>query len=94
MQRLVKSFMNSLSGVQILRVFNESYSCKSGTRMKTELDENVLDYWRLPNGNYFVKLTKDDGLDDDWDFKKTLSAHLGAFILNNRKRILNDFNRE
>ena len=26
--------------------------------MKTEFDENVLDYWKLPNGNYIVKMKK------------------------------------
>ena len=31
--------------------------------METEFDENVLDYWKLPNGNYMVKMKKDDGLD-------------------------------
>ena len=86
--------MNSLYGVQIRRDFSESYYCKSGTWMKTEFDENVLEYWRLPTGNYIVKLKKDDGLDDDCDVKKTLPAVLGAFILSNSKRIMNKFIRE
>ena len=42
MQGLIKIFMNSLNGVQILRDINESPSCKSETWMKTEFDENVL----------------------------------------------------
>ena len=62
--------------------------------MKTEFDENVLDYWKLPNGNYIVKMKKDDGLDDDCDIKKTLPAVLGAFILANSKRIMNNFIKE
>ena len=33
--------------------------------MKTEIDENVLEYWKLPNGNYIVKMKKDDGLVDE-----------------------------
>ena len=45
--------------------------------MKTEYDENVLDYWKVPNGNYFVKMRKDDGLDDDCDIENTLLMHLG-----------------
>ena len=61
--------------------------------MKTEFDENVLDYWRLPNGNYIVKMKEDDGL-DDCDIKNTLPAVLGAFILSNTKRIMNKFIRE
>ena len=60
--------------------------------MKTEFDENVLDYWKLPNGNYIEKIKKDDGLHDDCDIKKTLPAVLGAFILSNSKRIMNIFN--
>ena len=94
MQRLVKLSMNSLYGVQIRRDINESYSCESETWMKTEFDENVLDYWKLTNGNYIVKMKKDDGLDDDCDIKNTLPAVLGAFILSNSKRIMNNFIRE
>ena len=62
--------------------------------METEYDENVLDYWKLPNGNYIVKLKKDDGLEGDNDVKNTLPSHLGAFILSNSKRIINNFIRE
>ena len=58
--------------------------------MKTEFDENVLDYWKLPNGNYIVKMKKDDRLDDDCDIKNTLPAVLGAFILSISKRIMNN----
>ena len=70
MQGLVKLFNNTLHGVQIRRDINESYYCKSETWMKTEFDENVLDYGKLPNGNYIVKMKNDDGLDDDSDIKK------------------------
>ena len=58
MQKLIKLNMNSLYGVQIRRDINESYYCKSETWMKTEFDENVLDYWKLTNGNYIVKMKK------------------------------------
>ena len=44
MQGLVNLFMNSSYGVQIRKDINESYYCKSETWMKTEFDENVLDY--------------------------------------------------
>ena len=94
MQGLVKLNMNSLYGAQISRDINESFYCKSEARMKTEFDENVLDYWTLPNGNYFVKMKKEDGLDDDCDNKKILSAVLGAFILSDSKRTMNSFIRE
>ena len=93
MQGLVRLIMNSLYGVQIRKDINESY-CKSETWMKTEFDGNVLDYWKLPNGNYIVKMKKDDGLDDDCDIKNTLPAVFGAFILSNTKRIMNRFIRE
>ena len=94
MQGLVKLIMNSSYGVQIRKDINESYNCKSENWMKTEFDENVLEYWKLPNGNYIVKMKKDDGLDDDCDIKNTLPAVLGAFILSNSKRIMNNFIRE
>ena len=94
MQGLVKLIMNSLYRVQIRRYISESYYCKSKFWMKTEFDENVLDYWNLPNGNYIVKMKKDDGLDDDCDIKNTLPAVLGAFILSNSKRNMNNFIRE
>ena len=38
--------------------------------MQTKFDENVLGYWKLPNGNDFVKLKIDDGFYDNWDNKK------------------------
>ena len=62
--------------------------------MKTEFDENVLEYWKLPNGNYIAKTKRDDGLDDGCDIKNTLPAVLGAFILANNRRIMNEFIRE
>ena len=93
MQGLVKLFMNSQYGVQIRRDIDQSYKCKSYW-METEYDDNVLDYWILPNGNYIVKLKKDDGLDGDNDVKNILPSHLGAFILSNSKRIMNKFIRE
>ena len=94
LQGLVKLIMNSLNGVQIRRDNNESFYCKSLTWMKTKFDENVLDYWKLTNGNYIVKMKKDDGLDDDCDNKNTLPAVLKTFILSNSKRFMNNFIRE
>ena len=91
MQKLVKLIMNSLYGVQIRQDIDQSYKCKSQHWMETEYDENVLDYWNLPNGNYIVKLKKDDGLEEDNDIKNTLPCHLGAFILSNSKRNMNEF---
>ena len=52
MQNLVKLFMDSLYGVQIRRDVSEFHKCKSRLWMETEYDDNVLDYWRLPNANF------------------------------------------
>ena len=62
--------------------------------MKTEFDDNVLDYWKSPSGNYIVKIENDNGLDDDCDIGTTVTAVLGAYILSNSKRIMNNFLRE
>ena len=94
MQGLVKLIMNSLYGVQIRKDSDQSYKCKSQHWMETEYDENVLDYWKLPNGNYIVNFKKGDGLEGDNDVKTSLPSHLGAFIVSNSKRILNNFIRE
>ena len=48
--------------------------------MKTDYVENVLDYWKLTNEIFMVKLKKDDGLDDDCDVKNTFPAHLDTSI--------------
>ena len=69
MQSLFKLILNSLYGVQIRKDINEFYKCKSEHWMQTEYDDNVLDYWRLPNGNFIVKLNKDGGLEGDNDVK-------------------------
>ena len=94
MQKLVNLIMTSLYGVQIRKDIDQSYECKSQHWMETEYDENVLDYWKLPNGNYIVKLKKDVGLESDNDVKNTLPSHLGAFILSTSKRNVNNFIRE
>ena len=51
MKGLVKVLKKSLYGVQKCKEYNEFYKCKSEHWMRTENDENVIDYWRLPNGN-------------------------------------------
>ena len=92
---LVKLIMNTLYGIQIRKDIDQSYKCKSQHWMETEHDENVLDYWKLPNGNYIVKLKKDAGLESDNDVKtQYFPSHWGAFILSNSKRIMINFIRE
>ena len=77
--------MKSPNGVQIRKDLIESYKCKSEQWMETEYDDNVLDYWKIEKENYQEKFKKDGVLEGDYDVKKTLSRHLGAFILSNSK---------
>ena len=86
--------MNSAYGVQKQKDIIESFYCTSETWMKTEYDEKVLDFWKLPNENYFLRMRKDEGLNDNCDIKNILPAHLGAFILSNSKRVMNNFRGE
>ena len=86
--------MNSLHETQIRKDFNDSYKPESETWMKKEYDDNVFEYWEIPNENYIVKFEKDDGLGDDNDVKNILSSPLGAFILCKSKRFLKIFIRE
>ena len=62
--------------------------------MKTESDENVLEFWKIPSENSIVKMRKDNRLDDGCEIKITLPAQLGGFNLSNRKRVMNNFIRE
>ena len=58
LQCLVKLVVKSSYGVQKRRHINHSNYCKADHWMKTEYDENVLDYLKLPKGKYFVKMKK------------------------------------
>ena len=51
--------MNSSYGIQIRKDFNEFYKNKSEHWKQTDYDDIVLDYWKLSNGYYTVKLIKD-----------------------------------
>ena len=50
-QGLVKLIMNNLYGAQIKKDTNESGCCKSEHWLQIEYVENVLGYWKKPNGN-------------------------------------------
>ena len=93
LQNLVKLIMNSIYGQTIRKDIEEEYLCKSRHWMETEFDDRVKDYWRLPNGKYIVKLTLDEGVDTDVEEKNCMPSQLGAFILSNSKRIMNNFVR-
>ena len=91
MQLLVKLLMNSLYGEQIRKDIEEKFACKSELWMQTEYDERVKDYWKISNINYIVKMIDDKGLEDEIRKVNTMPLHLGAFVLSNSKRIMNNF---
>ena len=91
MQLLVKFNMNSLYDEQIGKNNEESYQCKSEMWMQREYDEGVLDYQKINWGIYFVKMKGDEGLQDEVKKVNTMPLHLGAFVLSNSQRIMNDF---
>ena len=91
MQLLVKLLMNSLYGENIRKDIDESFACKSEAWMMSEYDERVKDYWRISHGNYLVKMIDDKGLEDKVKKLNTMPLHLGAFVLSNSKRIMNNF---
>ena len=71
MQGLVKLLMNTFYAIQNRRDFIESLKCIIEHQMLTVYDDNVLECWKLSNGNYEVKFRKHDGLDGDDDVKNT-----------------------
>ena len=91
MELLVKLLMNSLYGEQIRKDIEEKFACKSEYWMQTEYDERVKDYWKISGINYIVKMIDDAGLEDEVKKLNTMPLHLGAFVLSNSKRIMNNF---
>ena len=85
--------MNSIYGQTIRKDIEEEYLCKTKHWMETEYDDRVKDYWKLPNGKYIVKLAMDEGIDNEIEDRNTMPSQLGAFILSNSKRIMNNFIR-
>ena len=91
MHLLVKLLMNSLYGENIRKDIEEKFACISEMWMQTEYDERVKDYWKLSGNNYIVKMVDDAGLEDEVKKLKTMPLHLGAFVISNCKRIVNNF---
>ena len=87
----VKLLINSLYGEQIRKDIEEKFACKSEKWMQTEYDERVKDYWKISGINYIVKMIDADGLEDEVKKLNTIPLHLGAFVLSNSKRIMNNF---
>ena len=91
MQLLVKLLINSLHGEKIRKDIEEKFVCKSEGCMMSEHDERVKDYWKISGNNYVVKMIDDNGLEDQVKKLNTMPLHLGAFVLSNSKRIMNNF---
>ena len=91
MQLLVKLLMNSLYGENIRKDIEEKFACKSEAWMMTEYDERVKDYWKISGNNYIVKMVDDAGLEGEVKKLNTMPLHLGAIVLSNSKRIMNNF---
>ena len=91
MQLLVKLLMNSFYGEQIRKDIEEKFVCKSEMWMKTEYDERVKDFWKIGVNIYIVKMIDDKGLEEEIKKINTMPLHLGAFVLSNSKRIMNNF---
>ena len=91
MELLVKLLMNCLYGEQIRKDIEEKFAFKSEYWMQTENDERVKDYWKKSGINYIVKKIDDPGLEDEVKKLNTMPLHLGAFVLSNSKRIMNNF---
>ena len=83
--------MNSLYGEQIRKDIEEKFACKSEAWVMTEYDERVKDYRKISGINYIVKMIDDPGLEDEVKKLNTMPLHLGAFVLSNSKRIMNNF---
>ena len=91
MQLLVKLLMKSLYRENFRKDIEEKFACKSETWIMSEYDERVKDYWKISGINYIVKMIDDAGLEDEVKKLNTMPLHLGAFVLSNSKRIMNNF---
>ena len=83
--------MNSQFGENREKDFREENSCKLKLWLSTDFDDRVSNYWRIPIGENFSGLKQDEGLECQTDLKNTMPAHLGSFVLNNSRRIMNNF---
>ena len=59
--------------------------------MMSEYDETVKYFWKVSGINYIVKTIDDAGLEDEVKKLNIMPLHLGAFVLSNSKRIMNNF---
>ena len=47
--------------------------------MMTEYDERVLDYQKINNGNYIVKMKDDEGLEDEIKKRQHINFTISCF---------------
>ena len=90
MQLFVKLLLNSLYGEPMGRDI-ENIACKSEYWMLSENDERVIDYWKISHGNYIVKMIDDKGSEDEVQKLNTMPLHLGAFVVSNSEKNMNNF---
>ena len=91
MQLFVKLIMTRLYGENIRKDIEEKFACESEARMMNEYDERVQDYWKISGTKYFGKMMDDVGLEDEVKKLNTMPLHLGAFVISNCKRNMNNF---
>ena len=53
--------------------------------------KRVKDYGKISGLNYIVKIIDDAGLEDEVKKLNTMPLHLGAFVISNSKRVMNNF---
>ena len=87
----MKLLKNALYGEQIRKDIEEKFACKSEMWMQSDYDERLEDYWKISGINNIVKMIDDAGLEDEVKKLNTMPLHLGAFVLSNSKRFLNNF---
>ena len=87
----MKLLKNSLYGENIRKDIEEKFAGKSEMWTQTEYDERVNDYWEISGTNYIGKKIDDVGLEDEVKKLNTVPLHLGAFVLSNSERIINNF---
>ena len=92
MQLLVKLIMKSVYGENKRKDIEENFACKSEAWMMSKYDERVEDHWKNGYGkNIFNMIDDVVGSEDDVKKLNTMSLHLGAFVLSNCKRFINNF---
>ena len=57
----------------------------------SEYDERVLHYQKIKYGNHIIKMKDDHGLEDEVKKVNGMPLCLGALVLPNSKRIMNNF---